>query len=186
MEPEKDIIVPEGVRIYEYLGKSPQAHETAFLAEGCVLVGDVVIGEESSVWYNAVLRGDINGVRVGRMSNVQDGCVLHVSDDYQCIVGDRVTVGHSVVLHACTIGDETTVGMGSVIMNAAEVGEKSIVAAGSVIPIGKKFPPGVLLRGAPAKVVRDLTDEEIEANIKMAKKYRRVSLGHIQRRKNGK
>lgn len=175
------IKIPAGVRVFEYLGKSPRIAADVFLAEGCVLIGDVEIGAESSVWYNSVLRGDINGIRVGTMSNVQDCCVFHVSDDFQCVVGDMATIGHSVTLHACRIGDRTTVGMGSVIMNDAEVGANSIVAAGSVIPMGKKFPPGALLRGAPAAVVRELTEAEIEANVNMAKKYRRVSLAHLER-----
>ncbi|MEW6201514.1 MAG: gamma carbonic anhydrase family protein [bacterium] len=174
--------LPEGVRVFEYLGKTPHIHRSAFLAEGCVIVGDVTIEEDASVWHNAVLRGDINRIRVGRMSNVQDGAVFHVADDFPCIVGNRVTIGHGVILHACAIGDDTTVGMGSIIMNGAEVGEKSIVAAGSLVPPGKKFPPRSMIKGSPAQVARELTDEEIEANIKMAQKYRRVSIEHLKRR----
>jgi len=174
--------LPPGVRVLEYLGKLPRIHRNAFLAEGCIIIGDVTVEEDASIWHNAVLRGDINRIHVGRMSNVQDGVVFHVSDDFPCLVGNRVTIGHNAVLHACTIGDDTTVGMGSIVMNGVEVGAMSIVAAGSLIPPGKKFPPRSLIKGSPAQVARELTDEEIEGNIKMAQKYRRVSGEHRQRR----
>ncbi|MEW5946906.1 MAG: gamma carbonic anhydrase family protein [bacterium] len=172
-----------GAMLLEYMGRAPRVHPGAFLAEGCVLVGDVTVEEHASVLHNAVLRGDINSVRVGRMSNVQDNCVFHVSDDFACVIGERVTVGHGVILHACAIGDDTTVGMGSIVMNGAEVGAGSIVAAGALIPPGRKFPPRSLIMGFPAKVEREVTDAEVEANVKMAQKYRRVTENHRRSRR---
>jgi carbonic anhydrase/acetyltransferase-like protein (isoleucine patch superfamily) len=136
-----------------------------------VVVGDVTIGEQSSVWFNAVVRGDCEAVRIGRRTNVQDLCMLHADPGVPCVVGDGVTIGHSAIVHAATIGDNTTVGMGSIVLNGARIGENSIVAAGAVVTPGTVVPPGSLVVGIPAKVKRPLTPEEIEHNRQSAEHY---------------
>jgi carbonic anhydrase/acetyltransferase-like protein (isoleucine patch superfamily) len=129
--------------------------------ESAQVIGDVVIGEESSVWFNAVIRGDINYIRIGKRTNIQDGCVLHVArNKYPLIIEDEVTVGHSVILHACTIRSRCLIGMGAVVMDDAEVGEDSIVGAGALVTSHTKIPPGSLVLGSPAKVKRPLTEDE--------------------------
>ena len=149
----------------------PVVGKNVFVAPGAYLIGQVVLGDESSIFYNSILRGDINTIIVGARTNIQDNCTLHVSSIEGVVVGDGVTVGHNVVIHACTVGDNVTIGMSATIMNGAVIGKDSVVAAGSLIPQGKAFPPGVLILGSPAKVMRDLTADEIEANHTMAEKY---------------
>ncbi|WP_395730151.1 gamma carbonic anhydrase family protein [Prosthecobacter sp.] len=146
-----------------------------FIAQGAVVLGAVELGHQSSVWYGAVLRGDINRIVVGAQSNVQDGSVLHVSDDCACVLGDRVTVGHRAVVHACTVGDEVLVGMGAIILDGAQIGARSIIAAGALVTKNTIIPEGSLVVGSPARVVRALTAEEQEANAKLALKYVEVS-----------
>lgn len=153
----------------------PEVHSTAFIAPGAVVVGAVSLGPESSVWYGSVLRGDINRIRVGAQSNVQDGSVLHVSDDCECVLGERVTVGHRAVVHACTVGDDVLVGMGAIILDGAVIGARSVIAAGALVTKGKIIPEGSLVVGSPARVVRELTPEEQAANTKLALKYVEVS-----------
>jgi carbonic anhydrase/acetyltransferase-like protein (isoleucine patch superfamily) len=128
------------------------------------VIGDVVIGDESSVWFNAVVRGDVNHIRIGRRTNIQDGCILHVArGKYPLIVGDEVTVGHGVTLHACTIESRCLIGMGAVIMDGAEIGEACIVGAGSLITPRTIVPPKSMVLGSPAKVKRPLTEDEIHS-----------------------
>lgn len=158
----------------------PVVGENVFVASGAYLIGQVALGDDSSVFYNSVLRGDINSIVVGARTNIQDNCTFHVSSTEGVVVGDGVTVGHNVVVHACKIGDNVTIGMSATIMNGAVVGENSVVAAGSLIPQGKAFPPGVLILGSPAKVIRDLTAAEIEANFKMAEKYIGVKNNYLK------
>ena len=143
-----------------FLGKPPTLGENAYIAKGAVVFGDVMLGDHSSVWYNAVLRGDINRIVVGHHTNIQDLSVLHVADEWPCLVGNWVTIGHSAVVHACTIGDEVLVGMGAVILDGAVVGDQSLVGAKALVTQGMKIPSGSLVLGAPAKVVRALTTEE--------------------------
>jgi carbonic anhydrase/acetyltransferase-like protein (isoleucine patch superfamily) len=147
--------------VYPFKEKSPEIHSSAFIVESAQVIGDVIIGEESSVWFNAVIRGDVNFVRIGKRTNIQDGCVLHVSrKKHPLIVEDEVTVGHNVVLHACTIRSRCLIGMGAIVMDGAEVGEDSIVGAGSLVTSYAKIPPGSLVLGSPAMVRRELTEEE--------------------------
>jgi len=153
----------------------PVMQNTTFIAPGAVVIGAVELGAESSVWYGSVLRGDINRIIIGAQSNVQDGSVLHVSDDHACVLGDRVTVGHRAIVHACTVGDEVLVGMGAIILDGAIIGARSIIAAGALVTKGKVIPEGSLVVGSPAKVVRMLTPEEQAANAKLALKYVEVS-----------
>jgi carbonic anhydrase/acetyltransferase-like protein (isoleucine patch superfamily) len=147
--------------IHSFKDKMPKIDSSALVIESAQVIGDVVIGEESSVWFNAVIRGDINYIRIGKRTNIQDGCVLHVArNKYPLIIEDEVTVGHSVILHACTIRSRCLIGMGAVVMDDAEVGEDSIVGAGALVTSHTKIPPGSLVLGSPAKVKRPLTEDE--------------------------
>ena len=154
-----------------FLGKQPRLGKGVYIARGAAVLGDVVLGDCSSVWYNAVVRGDINRIVVGHHTNIQDNAVLHVADDFPCIIGNWVTVGHSAIVHACKVGDETLVGMGAVILDGAVIGKQSIIGAKALVTQGTKVPPGSLVLGAPAKVVRALTRKE-RAGLKWwAEKY---------------
>jgi gamma-carbonic anhydrase len=157
----------------------PSVHETAFIAAGAVVLGAVELASESSVWYGAVLRGDIHRIVVGEQSNVQDGCVLHVSDDYACVLGARVTVGHRAVVHACTVDDEVLVGMGAILLDGAVIGARSIIAAGALVTKGMVVPEGSLVIGSPARVVRPLSLEEQAANARLALKYVEISRRYL-------
>jgi carbonic anhydrase/acetyltransferase-like protein (isoleucine patch superfamily) len=157
----------------------PFVPRSAFIAPGAVVLGAVELGEESSVWFGSVLRGDINRIVVGAQSNVQDGSVLHVSDDHACILGDRVTVGHRAIVHACTVGDEVLVGMGAIILDGAVIGARSTIAAGALVTKNMQVPEGSLVMGSPAKVVRALSTEEQAANKQLALKYVEVSRRYL-------
>ncbi|MBR5413990.1 MAG: gamma carbonic anhydrase family protein [Fibrobacter sp.] len=143
-------------------GMTPRLGSRAFVADGAVLVGDVEVGDDSSVFYNAVLRGDLAPIRIGKRTNIQDNVTVHVSTGMGVVVGDEVTVGHNAVLHACTIEDNVMVGMGAIVMDGAHIKKNCIVGAGAVVTQGKEFPENSLVLGAPAHVVRELTTEEIE------------------------
>jgi len=167
-------------RIARYFAAKPAIHPTAFVAPGADVIGDVTLEEESSVWFQTVLRADINRIHIGPRSNVQDGTVVHLADDYPTIVGELVTVGHKALLHACTVGDEVLVGMGAIILDGAEIGARSIIGAGALVTGGKKIPPGSLVLGAPGKVVRQLDLQE-QADIKTwALKYVEVSRRYLR------
>jgi carbonic anhydrase/acetyltransferase-like protein (isoleucine patch superfamily) len=154
-----------------FLAKQPKLGKGVYIARGAAVLGDVTLGDYSSVWYNAVLRGDINRIVVGHHSNVQDNAVLHLADDYPCIVGNYVTIGHSAVVHACTVGDETLVGMGAVILDGAVIGKQCIIGAKALVTQGTKIPAGSMVLGAPARVVRKLTREERAGLKAWAQKY---------------
>ena len=141
-------------------GVAPTIDPSAFVAEGAVIIGEVTLGAESSVWFHAVLRGDINAIVVGDRSNVQDGVVMHVTKTLPVRVGRGVTVGHMAMIHGCTIGDRVLIGMNAVVLDGATVGSDSLVAAGSVVREGFTVPEGVLVAGVPARIVRDLTPDE--------------------------
>ncbi len=158
----------------------PQLSGQNFVAPGAVVLGAVTLGFQASVWYGSVLRGDINRIQVGDQSNVQDGSVLHVSDDFPCIVGHRVTIGHRAVVHACTVEDEVLVGMGAIILDGAQIGARSIVAAGALVTKGTVVPEGSLVVGSPARVVRQLSAEEQVANASLAWKYVEVSRRYLE------
>lgn len=153
----------------------PTLAADVFVAPGAIVIGAVEMGTQSSAWYGAVLRGDINHIRIGAQSNVQDGSVLHVSDDFACVLGERVTVGHRAVVHACVVGDEVLVGMGAIILDGAQIGPRSIIAAGALVKKGMAVPEGSLVMGSPARVVRALSLEEQRANGQLALKYVEVS-----------
>lgn len=143
-----------------YLRKKPQVGKGVYLAKSAVVVGDVKLGDYSSVWYNAVLRGDINRIVVGHHTNIQDNAVLHLADEVPCVLGNYVTVGHSAIVHACKVGDEVLIGMGAVILDGAVIGRQSLIGAKALVTQGMKIAPGSLVLGAPAKVVRRLTPKE--------------------------
>src|SRR4051812_3926788 len=143
-----------------FLLKKPKLGKGVYIARGAAVLGDVTLGNYSSVWDNAVLRGDINRIVVGHHTNVQDCAVLHLADDFPCIIGNFVTIGHSAVVHACTVGDETLVGMGAVILDGTVIGGQCIIGAKALVTQGMKIPAGSLVLGAPAKVVRALSREE--------------------------
>ena len=169
-------------RLTRYLDTPTTIHASAFVASGAVVIGDVTLAEESSVWFQAVLRGDINRIVIGPRSNVQDGAVVHLADDYGAFVGELVTVGHKAVLHACTISDEVLVGMGAIILDGAEIGARSIIGAGALVTGGTKIPAGSLVLGSPAKVVRTLSLDD-QAGIKVwAEKYVALSRAFRERR----
>lgn len=157
--------------IKAFLGNSPLIHETAFVAETANVIGRVTIGENSSIWYNTVLRGDRNYIEVGKNTSIQDNSVVHISFKYPTIIGSYVTIGHNVVVHACKIGDHALIGVGSIIMDGAEVGSDAIIGAGSLIPKEYKIPSGVLAYGSPVKVIRKLTEEEKKHIRNSADKY---------------
>lgn len=133
-----------------------QVAPSAFIADGAVVLGDVTLGEQSSVWFQAVLRGDVAPIRIGRRTNIQDGCVLHADEGFPCTLGDDVTVGHRAIVHGCTIEDRVLIGMGAIVMNGAVIGHDSIVAVGAVVPEGMQVPANSLAIGLPAKVRRTL------------------------------
>jgi carbonic anhydrase/acetyltransferase-like protein (isoleucine patch superfamily) len=146
-----------------FRGKRPEIDPTAFIAEHATVIGDVVIGARSSVWFGAVLRGDVYHIRIGEDTSIQDNSVIHVTHDrYATHVGSKVTIGHSVVLHGCTVGDQCIIGMGAVILDQAEIGDRTIIGAGSLVTPGTRIPPGHLAVGSPARPKRPLTDEELE------------------------
>lgn len=151
--------------LIRYKGKQPQVGERVFLAEGACLVGDVSIGDDSSVFYNAVLRGDLAEIKIGKRTNIQDNVCIHVSTGVGVSIGDEVTVGHGAVLHGCTIEDNVLVGMGAIIMDGALVMKNCIIGAGALVTAGKNFPEGSLVMGSPAQIIRPLTTEEIK-NVK--------------------
>src|SRR5271167_2974063 len=154
-----------------FLRAKPKLGAGVYIAKGAAVLGDVRMGDHSSVWYNATVRGDINYIEVGHHTNIQDNAVLHLADDFPCIVGNWVTVGHGAIVHACTVGDEVLVGMGAVILDGAVIGRQSLIGAKALVTQGTKIPPGSLVLGAPAKVVRKLSKEE-RAGLKWwAEKY---------------
>ncbi|MGC4015737.1 MAG: gamma carbonic anhydrase family protein [Luteolibacter sp.] len=167
--------------IESYDGIRPSIPASAYVAASADVIGRVTLGEESSIWYHAVLRGDINEITIGPRSNIQDNVVVHLADDYGCHVGELVTVGHSAVIHACTIKDEVLVGMGAIILDGAVIGERSIIGAGALVTGGTVIPPGSLVIGSPAKVVRTLSLDEQSKVKSWAEKYVMVSRKYLAR-----
>jgi len=167
-----------------FLLKPPRFGKGVYIAQGAVVLGDVTLGDYSSVWCNAVLRGDINRITVGQHTNIQDNAVLHLADNYPCVLGNYVTVGHGAIVHACTIGDQVLVGMGSIILDGAVIGEQSLVGAGAVVTPGTRIPPGSLVLGAPGKVARGLTEQERAHHKTLAEKYVRTAAYYLEHRIN--
>lgn len=162
--------------LYKYEDKYPEIAESAFIAPSADIIGDVTISEECSIWFGAVLRGDENYICVGKGTNIQDNCTVHInSGEYPTHIGEYVTVGHNAVIHACTIGDYCLIGIGAIVLDGAEIGDYTIIGAGSVVTGGKKIPSGVLVLGSPGKVVRELTSEERKGLEESARNYIRYS-----------
>jgi len=172
-------------RLAEHLSKEPQVDPTAYVARGAILVGNVRIGPKASVWHGCVLRGDINSIEIGAGSNVQDGAIVHLADDYGVRVGEHVTIGHAAMIHACTIEDECLIGMQATILDGAVIGAQSIVGAHSLVTAGTQVPPGSLVMGVPAKVVRALKPEERAKGRYLAEKYETVAATHKAKFGNG-
>lgn len=168
-------------RLAQFLGKTPDVSGAVFVASNATVVGDVKLGKNSSVFYGAVLRGDINRIVVGEGSNVQDNAVVHLSDDAGVHIGDHVTVGHAAIIHACTIDDGCLIGMGATILDHAHIGADSLVGANSLVPQGFTCPPGSLVLGTPARVARALSADERGAGRRLAAKYIEVAKAHAAR-----
>lgn len=148
--------------IINYLDKEPKIDDSVFVAPGAYIIGDVSIGEQSTIWFNAVLRGDEGSIRIGKKCSIQDNATIHLYEDAPVVVEDEVTVGHQVVLHGCKIGRRSIIGMGSVVLDHAEIGEECIIGANTLITQGAKIPPRSLVVGSPGKVIRTLTDKDLE------------------------
>lgn len=165
-------------RLDTYLSREPEIHPSAYVAPQATIIGAVTLAEKSSVWPGTVLRGDINTIEIGEGSNIQDGSVVHLADNFGVKIGKYVTVGHMAMIHACTIGDECLIGMHSTILDGAQIGHHSIVGAGALVTKNTIVPPGSLVLGSPAKVIRSLTPEE-QADLKSwAEKYTHVAHAH--------
>ena len=145
-----------------YQNTTPRIHPSAFIAEGAMIIGDVAIGEKSSVWFNCVLRGDVDRIEIGARSNIQDGAVVHMDKNFPAIIGDDVTIGHGAIIHGCTIGDGAMISMGAIILTGAKIGAGAIVGAGAVVREGQEIPAKSLAVGIPARIRRDVTAEELE------------------------
>ncbi|MGR9049005.1 gamma carbonic anhydrase [Halobacillus faecis] len=157
--------------ICEYKGKVPDIHPSAYVAEDAVITGDVTIQENASVWFKTVIRGDVAPVHIGKNTNIQDLSLLHQSPDKPLIIEDGVTVGHQVTLHSAHIKENALIGMGSLILDGAVIGEQAFIGAGSLVPPGKVIPPNTLAFGRPAKVIRDLNEEDIKELNRIRKSY---------------
>ncbi|RXJ88322.1 gamma carbonic anhydrase family protein [Arcobacter sp. CECT 8983] len=157
--------------LLKFKGHYPKVAPTAWIAPSADVIGKVEIGDNSSVWFGCVLRGDVNNIKIGNNTNIQDLSMIHMDTDSETILGDNVTIGHKVMLHGCTIEDNCLIGMSATILDHAIIGEGSIVGANSLVTSGKKFPPKSLIMGSPAKVVKELTDEDVEKLIKHAGHY---------------
>lgn len=170
--------------INNFIDKVPDTDQANFIAWNADVSGDVVLGKESSVWFSAVIRGDIAPIRIGDASNIQDGAVCHISTGRPLTIGDWVTVGHNAIVHSCTIGNHCLIGMGAIVLDEAEIGDYSIVGAGSLVTKGKKFPPRSLILGSPAKLIRELTADDIKEIDAAGARYVAHSLETAESRTN--
>ena len=176
MDPTKVSRLNEEIKLFPYLDYFPKIDKSVFLASGSKIIGNVEIGEFSSVWYNTVIRGDVHYIKIGSSTNIQDCSMLHVTNDkFPLIIGNKVTIGHSVTLHGCTLNDLCLIGMGAVILDGALIEKNSMVAAGAVIKPGFIVPSGKLAAGVPAKIIRDLTVKEIEDFEASSSRYRKYT-----------
>ncbi|QIL81287.1 gamma carbonic anhydrase family protein [Diaphorobacter sp. HDW4A] len=157
--------------VYELDGLTPSVPESAWIADSAKVLGDVVLGEDASVWFGSVVRGDTDKITIGAGTNIQDLSVLHADRGVPLVIGANVTVGHQVMLHGCTIGDESLIGIGAVVLNGAKIGKNCLVGAGSLVTEGKEFPDGSMILGSPAKVVKQLSPEQIEGLRRSAQHY---------------
>lgn len=160
-----------GLVTMDYKGHSPQIHSSCFIAEGAKVIGRVLLKENASVWFNAVLRGDVDKIIVGKNTNIQDGAIVHCDKGSPTEIGNNVTIGHNSIIHGCIIEENCLIGMGSIIMNGAQIGKNSIVAAGTLIPQGKVIPDHSLVMGHPGQIVRKITPRDIEDMEKNNREY---------------
>ena len=165
--------------IRDIKGIKPKIHEDAFVADTAAVIGNVNIGKGSSIWYGAVLRGDIESITKGEFINVQDNSVIHTETGKPTKIGDYTVIGHNAIVHGCTIGNNCLIGMGAIILNRAVIGDNCIIGAGALVPEGKVIPPNSLVLGVPGKVVREVTDEEIESIKRNAMRYNELYKKHI-------
>ncbi|MEA1976235.1 MAG: gamma carbonic anhydrase family protein [Bacillota bacterium] len=157
--------------IKNFLDYKPQIDKTCFIAESADVIGNVIIGQKSSIWYKTVLRGDVNLIEIGKNTNIQDSCVLHSDHDIKTIIGSNVTIGHGAIVHSCTIDDNVLIGMGAIILPNVKINKNVIIGAGSLIPPGKEIPSNSMVIGSPGKVVRKLTEKEIDDIYKLSIHY---------------
>ncbi len=180
MDTSKISGLKEEIKLFPYLNHFPKIPDSVFIASGVKIIGDVEIGEYSSIWYNTVIRGDVHYIRIGEMTNVQDCSMLHVTNGrYPLNIGDRVTIGHSVTLHGCTLKNLCLIGMGAIVLDGAVIEEQGMVAAGAVIKQNFIVPSGKLAAGVPARIIRDLTPGELQdlsASAERYKKYTEITL----------
>jgi gamma-carbonic anhydrase len=185
MDSSKIRELKEELKLFPYLEYFPEIHETVFLASGAKIIGNVEIGENSSVWYNTVIRGDVHYIKIGSMTNVQDCSMLHVTNGkFPLNIGNNITIGHSVTLHGCTLNDHCLIGMGAVVLDGAVIEEMSMVAAGAVVRPGFVVPSGKLAGGVPAKIIRDPTDaekEEIKNSAERYVKYKEITVRSLEK-----
>ncbi|MBI1784246.1 gamma carbonic anhydrase family protein [Candidatus Sumerlaeota bacterium] len=170
---------PGGGLIIPFRGHTPQLGEGVFIAPMATVIGRAKLGARASVWFNSIVRADIAPIEIGEDTNIQDNSVLHVGDDFPCIIAARCVVGHRAILHGCRIEEETLIGMGAMVLNGAKVGRGSIIAAGALIPEGKEIPPGSLVMGAPGKIVREVRPEELKTTLHLSSKYARVAAEYL-------
>ena len=161
--------------------KTPQIHETAYVAEGAQVIGDVILKADSSIWYNTVCRADINRIVIGERTNIQDNSVIHLENDQSVLVENDVTVGHNAIIHGCSIADGALIGMGAIIMNGAVIGKGAVIGAGAVVKEDMVIPDFSLVVGVPGKIVKTLSPETYDDNVKWAAKY--VKLANVHRNK---
>ena len=160
----------------EFNKVKPITGEDVYVADNAIVIGDVIVGNETNIWFGAVIRGDVNSIRIGSRTNVQDGCVLHVSGEkFSLNIGNDVTIGHNATVHGCTVEDRVLIGMGSVILDGSHISSDSVIAAGAVVKEGFHVPPGVLIAGVPGKIVRELSKEEIAGILESSKHYIELS-----------
>ncbi len=166
--------------LLSYRRKSPRLADNVFLAGGCVVIGDVEIGRRSSIWFNTVIRGDVNTIRIGAYTNIQDGSLIHVDPRlHPTIIGNYVTVGHNAVIHGCSIADNCLIGMGAIVMNGARIGVNCIIGAGSLIPENRVIPANSLVAGSPGRVLRTITDEQIGIIRDTAVHYHQLAMSYL-------
>ena len=169
-------------RLAQHLGKTPDTTRALFVAANATVIGDVTLGAQSSVFYGAVLRGDIARIVVGEGTNIQDNAIVHLADDLDAVIGAWCTIGHAAIIHACSVGDECLIGMGATILDGARIGARSLIGANALITQGMVIPPGSLVYGAPAKVVSKLSEAEQQNLRRWAEKYVEVAKAHAARR----
>ncbi|SFA85311.1 gamma carbonic anhydrase family protein [Clostridium frigidicarnis] len=158
--------------IMGFKNTKPQIHESCFIAPTADIIGDVILEEDVNIWFGTVIRADGNAIKIGKNTNIQDNSVVHIAgENIDTIIGENVTVGHNAIVHGCVVGDNCLIGMGAIILNRADIGNNTIIGAGSLVTEGKKIPSGVLCLGSPAKVIRNLTEEEIDGLKKHAQGY---------------